>query len=179
MFSTKFDGNVAAFIIDDGMMMLDEVYLNDMESYIRKTITVDKLFNFKETIDNKQKYKSLIRAYYLELLNDKRFLKEYYSKWLLYQLWTNEKSDRSKIITMLSNKDIVIGEFIGTYLWWEDEKLTLDTLTSSKMMLAVKNKILLESGDVECVLKKCIDHAVFDMMYHAEFEKLGYFNSKS
>ena len=80
---------------------------------------------------------------------------------------------------MLSNEDIVMCEFIAKYLWWEDEKLTFETLTSSKMMLAVKNKILLESGDVECVLKKCIDHAVFDMMYHADFEKLGYFNSKS
>ena len=179
MFSANFDGNLAGFFIGDDVMMLDEIYLQDIESYIRKTITVDKLFSFKKTVDNKQEYRRLLRAYYLELLNDKQFLTEYYSKWLLYQLWTNEKSDRSKIITMLSNKDIVIGEFIGTYLWWEDEQLTLDTLTSSKMMLAVKNKILLESGDVECVLKKCIDHAVFDMMYHAEFEKLGYFNSKS
>ena len=179
MFSANFDGNLAGFFIGDNVMMLDEIYLQDIESYIRKTITADKLFAFKKVVDNKQEYRCLLRAYYLELLNDMQFLRAYYSKWLLYQLWTNEKSDRSKIITMLSNEDIVLYDFIAKYLWWEDEKVTLENLTSSKMMLAVKNKILLESGDVECILKKCIDHAVFDMMYHAEFEKLGYFKSKS
>jgi hypothetical protein len=176
MFSAKFDGNLAGFLIGNNIMMLDEIYLKDIESYIRKTITADKLFAFKKMVDNKQEYRCLIRAYYLELLNDKKFLTEYYSKWLLYQLWTNEQFDRSKIITMLSNEDIVMCEFITKYLWWEDEKLTLETLTSSKMMLAVKNKILLESGNVECILKKCINHAVFDMMYHSEFEKLDILN---
>ena len=78
MFSANFDGNLAGFFIGDNVMMLDEIYLQDIESYIRKTITVDKLFSFKKTVDNKQEYRRLLRAYYLELLNDKQFLTEYY-----------------------------------------------------------------------------------------------------